>query len=158
MTTKIRVSLFSLLAIGVVLVTTECPTLSVEKEGRQVTMKKLLPQKVEDYKADGKDEVYDRNTSFRYMDGAAELYRSYAFKLLMVRKYVKTNHPPILVDFSIWILQRKPLESSLTKQERKTSKSVRGLIMEVGYSVSGKENTLSMSLQKEKPPPPKRIS
>jgi len=84
--------------ISTVLATTEYPTLSAEKEGRQITMKKLLSQKVEDYKADGKDEIYDRNTSFRYMDGAAELYRSYAFKLLMVRKYVKTNHPSILVE------------------------------------------------------------
>ncbi|MBM4339337.1 MAG: hypothetical protein FJ110_07315 [Deltaproteobacteria bacterium] len=94
-----KVFLYSLLAIWVVLVTTECPTLSAEKEGRQVTMKRLLPQKVEDYIADGKDEFYDRNSSFRYMNGAAELYRSYAFKLLVVRKYVKTNQPPILVEF-----------------------------------------------------------
>jgi hypothetical protein len=89
----------SFLAIWVVLVTTVCPILSAEKEGRQVTMKKLLPQKVEDYKADGKDEFYDRQTAFKYMDGAAELYRAYAFKLLMVRKYVKANQPPILVEF-----------------------------------------------------------
>jgi len=94
-----RVCLLLFLTIWTVLVTTEYPTLSAEKEGRQVTMKRLLPQKVEDYKADGKDEFYDRNTSFRYMDGAAELYRSYAFKLLLVRKYVKTNQPPILVEF-----------------------------------------------------------
>jgi len=93
-----KIFLCSLLAIWAVLVTTECPTLSAEKEGRQVAMKKLLPLVVEDYKADGKDEVYDRNTSFRYMNGAAELYRSYAFKLLMVRKYVKVDHPSILVE------------------------------------------------------------
>jgi hypothetical protein len=91
--------LFSLLLIWAVLVTTEYPTLSAEKEGRQMTMKRLLPQKAEDYLAAGKDEIYDRNTSFRYMDGAAELYRSYTFKLLMVRKYAKANHPSILVEF-----------------------------------------------------------
>jgi len=32
------------------------------------------------------------------MNGAAELYRAYAFKLLMVRKYVKKDHPSILVE------------------------------------------------------------
>jgi hypothetical protein len=53
---------------------------------------------VEDYKADGKDELYDRNTAFRYMDGAAELYRSYAFKLLLVRRYLKAGHPSLLVE------------------------------------------------------------
>jgi hypothetical protein len=93
-----RFFLFSLLAIWMVLMTTECPTLSAEKEGRQVAMKRLLPQKVEDYNADGKDEIYDRNTAFRYMDGAAELYRSFAFKLLLVRRYLKAGHPSLLVE------------------------------------------------------------
>jgi hypothetical protein len=32
------------------------------------------------------------------MDGAAELYRSYAFKRLMVRRYMKTDHPAIMVE------------------------------------------------------------
>jgi len=61
-------------------------------------MKRLLPLKVEDYKADGKDELYDRQTTFRYMDGAAELYRSYTFKLLLVRRYLKAGHPSLLVE------------------------------------------------------------
>ena len=61
-------------------------------------MKKLLPMKIGDYQSDGKDEFYDRNTAFRYMDGAAELYRSYGFKLLMVRRYMKTDHPPLIVE------------------------------------------------------------
>jgi hypothetical protein len=93
-----RVFLFSLLAIWMVLVVTECPTLSAEKDGRKAEMKRLLPLKVEDYKTDGKDEFYDRQTSFRYMDGAAEFYRSYDFKLLMVRRYLKAGHSPLLVE------------------------------------------------------------
>ncbi|MCJ7703906.1 MAG: hypothetical protein MUO28_00060 [Desulfobacterales bacterium] len=78
--------------------TTEFPALSSEKDGRKAEMKKLLPLIVGDYKADGKDELYDRNTAFRYMDGAAELYRSYAFKLLLVRRYLKAGHPSLLVE------------------------------------------------------------
>lgn len=93
-----KVCLFSFLIVGVVLMMAEIPTLSAEKEGRQVEMKRLLPLEVEDYNADGKDEFYDRQTAFRYMDGAAELYRAYAFKLLMVRKYVKKDHSSILVE------------------------------------------------------------
>jgi hypothetical protein len=61
-------------------------------------MKRLLPAEMEGYKSDGKDQFYDRQTTFRYMDGAAELYRSYGFKLLMVRRYVKSNDPPIIVE------------------------------------------------------------
>lgn len=90
--------LFSFLLVGVVLMATDTPALSAEKGGRKAEMIRLLPLKVEDYKADGKDEFYDRQTAFRYMDGAAELYRAYAFKLLMVRKYVKKDHPSILVE------------------------------------------------------------
>ncbi|MCX8118647.1 MAG: hypothetical protein N3G78_12030 [Desulfobacterota bacterium] len=61
-------------------------------------MRRLLPSQLEDYKAEGKEEFYDRQTAFKYMDGAAELYRAYAFSLLMVRKYVKEGHPAIVVE------------------------------------------------------------
>ena len=74
------------------------PAFSIESDGKKMEMKKLLPLEVGSYKADGKDEFYDRNTTFRYMDGAAELYRSFAFKLLMVHRYLKADHPPIVVE------------------------------------------------------------
>jgi hypothetical protein len=69
---------------------------SAEPTGKK--MEKLLPLEIRSYKADGKHEFYDRQTTFRYMDGAAEMYRSFAFKLLMVRRYVKADHPPIVVE------------------------------------------------------------
>src|SRR4030042_4777987 len=93
-----KLCLFSFLMVGVLLVATEFPAFSAEKEGRRAEIKRLLPLKVEDYKTDGKDEFYDRQTSFRYMDGAAEFYRSYDFKLLMVRRYLKAGYPPLLVE------------------------------------------------------------
>lgn len=71
---------------------------SAENERRKAEMRRLLSPKVDDYRLDRKVEFYDRQTAFRYMDGAAELYRAYAFKLLMVRKYVKKDHPSILVE------------------------------------------------------------
>ena len=69
-----------------------------DKDGKSMEMKKLFPLKIGSYQSDGKDEFYDRKTTFRYMDGAAELYRSYGFKLLMVRRYMKEDHPPITVE------------------------------------------------------------
>ncbi|NWG01894.1 MAG: hypothetical protein HXY44_03425 [Syntrophaceae bacterium] len=71
---------------------------AADRDGMAREMKKLFPLKIGDYQSDGKDEFYDRQTAFRYMDGAAELYRSYGFKLLMVRRYVKTDHPPLIVE------------------------------------------------------------
>jgi Family of unknown function (DUF6599) len=69
-----------------------------DKDGKSMEMKKLFPLKIGSYQSDGKDEFYDRKTTFRYMDGAAELYRSYGFKLLMVRRYMKEDHPPMIVE------------------------------------------------------------
>jgi hypothetical protein len=69
-----------------------------DRDGKSMEMKKLFPLKIGSYQSEGKDEFYDRKTTFRYMDGAAELYRSYGFKLLMVRRYLKEDHPPIIVE------------------------------------------------------------
>ncbi len=74
------------------------PALSAEINVKKTEMKKLLPQKIGIFKSDGKDEFYDRQTSFRYMDGAAELYRSFEFKLLLVRRYLSADLPPIIVE------------------------------------------------------------
>jgi hypothetical protein len=82
----------SLLATG------ETPSFSAEADLNKLEMKKLLIQEILGYKSNGKDEFYDRQTTFRYMDGAAELYRSFAFKLLMVRRYLKPNSPAIVVE------------------------------------------------------------
>ncbi len=80
------------------MIAVESPARSSEKESRKAEMKRLLPLKIGEYKAEGKDEFYDRSGAFRYMDGAAELYRCYNLKLLMVRRYLKTNHPPIIIE------------------------------------------------------------
>jgi len=74
------------------------PAFSIESDGKKMEMKKWLPQQVGSYRSDGKDQFYDRNTTFRYMDGAAELYRSFGFKLLMVRRYLRADHPSIIVE------------------------------------------------------------
>ncbi|MBM4341735.1 MAG: hypothetical protein FJ110_19590, partial [Deltaproteobacteria bacterium] len=60
-----RILLFSIIILTSMLLRTEFPTLSAEKDGRRAEMKRLLPLKVGDYKADGKDEFYDRQTAFR---------------------------------------------------------------------------------------------
>jgi hypothetical protein len=74
------------------------PAFSAEVDIKKVEMKKLLPREILAYKSDSKDEFYDRQTTFRYMDGAAELYRSFAFKHLLVRRYLKANAPAIIVE------------------------------------------------------------
>lgn len=86
------------LLTGAILMASQPTAFSAEKDKRKAEMRRLLPLEVEGYKPEGKDEFYDRQTAFKYMDGAAELYRAYAFKLLMVRKYVKKDHPAVVVE------------------------------------------------------------
>ncbi len=74
------------------------PAFSAEIDIKKIEMKKLLPQEILGYKSDSQDEFYDRQTTFRYMDGAAELYRSFAFKHLLVRRYLKATSPAIIVE------------------------------------------------------------
>ncbi len=72
--------------------------LSTEKEKKRLELKKIAPVEIGGYRKEGQDEFYDRQSAFRYMDGAAELYRSYGFKLLMVRRYLKSDHPPLVLE------------------------------------------------------------
>jgi hypothetical protein len=89
---------FLILLIVPILSVNGMSTLAKDGDDEKTEMKKLLPAEIENYKAEEKDEFYDRNTTFRYMDGAAELYRSFAFKLLLVRRYLKTNTPAIIAE------------------------------------------------------------
>jgi hypothetical protein len=95
---KKRVVIFSIFLLATELAIGGAATFSGDRDGIKMEMKKLFPLKIGSYQSDGKDEFYDRKTTFRYMDGAAELYRSYGFKLLMIRHYAKADHPPIVVE------------------------------------------------------------
>jgi len=57
-----------------------------------------LPSEVGGWKWDEKELKYDSRTLFKYIDGAAELYLAYGFKNLTVRRFEKSNQPPIIVE------------------------------------------------------------
>ena len=48
---------------------------------------RLVPVKVGDWSAAGKDAVYDRKTLYGYMDGGAEVYLAFDFRQVFTRKY-----------------------------------------------------------------------
>lgn len=58
----------------------------------------LLPSETTGWRWDNRIERYDSRTLYSYMDGAAELYLSYGFQDLMVRRYVKPGLHPITVE------------------------------------------------------------
>jgi hypothetical protein len=57
-----------------------------------------LPTEVEGWKWDGKEMKYNARTLFDYIDGAAELYLAYDFQNLTVRRFEKSNQPPIILE------------------------------------------------------------
>jgi hypothetical protein len=57
-----------------------------------------LPTEAAGWKRDGKETKYDSRTLFKYIDGAAELYLAYGFQNLTVRRFEKSNQPPIILE------------------------------------------------------------
>ena len=57
-----------------------------------------LPSEAGGWKWDEKEIKYDSKTLFGYIDGAAELYLAYGFQNLTVRRFEKSNQPPIIVE------------------------------------------------------------
>jgi len=58
----------------------------------------LLPDTIEGWKVAAKDQIYDRDTLYGYIDGGAELYLSYDFRKVINRTYVKPGQPDMVVD------------------------------------------------------------
>lgn len=59
----------------------------------------FLPRELEGWRAEKNDNVYSPQTIFDYIDGAGEVYRSYNFQELLVRRFSQTDKPDIIVDF-----------------------------------------------------------
>lgn len=57
-----------------------------------------LALEVHGWKAKGKDKLYNPKTIFDYIDGAGEVYRSYNFHHLLVRRYAREGKPDIVAD------------------------------------------------------------
>lgn len=58
----------------------------------------LLPVTIEEWKISDSDQLYDRENLHTYINGGAELYRSYGFKKLVSRTYAQHGQPDIIVD------------------------------------------------------------
>jgi len=57
-----------------------------------------LPDQVMDWKAEGEDAVYDRDTLFDYMNGGAEVYLAFDFKQVFSRKFKRAEDDEIILD------------------------------------------------------------
>lgn len=57
-----------------------------------------IPKKILDWRAAGQDAVYDRKTIYNYMDGGAEVYLTFDFRNVFVRKYQDPSRDEIVLD------------------------------------------------------------
>lgn len=62
------------------------------------TLKNLLPPEINGWKAQGEDKLFGPETIFDYIDGAGEVYRSYNFEKLLVRRYAKEGKADLVAD------------------------------------------------------------
>lgn len=72
--------------------------MGTNSKDKRDTLENLLPREIKGWEAREKDELYDPQTIFDYIDGAGEVYRSYNFKLLLARRFSKTGQPDIVAD------------------------------------------------------------
>lgn len=57
-----------------------------------------LPSNVKGWKAAGEDLTFDRNTLYRHINGGAELYLTYDFRELIVRRFEHPDKPGMLLE------------------------------------------------------------
>jgi len=57
-----------------------------------------LPDRAGEWRWDGQEQQYDDRTIFKYIDGGAEIYRSYGLKRCLSRRYEAAGQPAIVLD------------------------------------------------------------
>ncbi len=65
---------------------------------KNLSLKKIIPGEVSGWHREGDVEKYDRETIFRYMNGAGEIYRMYDYRGMEVLRMVKVEQPEIKIE------------------------------------------------------------
>ena len=58
----------------------------------------MMPTEIHGWTPRGQDAVYDRDTLFDYIDGGAEVYRSFHVRRVLARSYIRPDQPEIVAD------------------------------------------------------------
>ena len=95
---KIRFNLACILItlLGLALFFFRVETYAAEKD--TMNTKLVLPSEIEGWKWDGKDEEYNSQTIFKYINGAAEVYLTYGFKGVAVRRFERPGKPLLVAE------------------------------------------------------------
>ena len=109
-----------------------------------------LPAEAGGWRWDGKETKYNSRTLFDYMDGAAELYLAYGFQNLTVRRFEKSNQPPITVEFFEMASSEDAYGVFSFERQDEPLESVKDRSLGEGCCGSGKGSILSVSMRTEK--------
>ena len=66
----------------------------------------LLPTQLGEWNQQDSTVTYDRESIFDYINGAGEVYRSYAFSEVAVFRYSATDRSDVLVEYVVRLTQR----------------------------------------------------
>jgi hypothetical protein len=85
-----------------------------------------LPSRVGKWKAHDKDEFYNRDTLYQYINGGAELYLAFDFQQVFVRRYIGPDNAEIMLDiydmgsaddaFGIFSVEREDAEIGIGQE------------------------------------------
>jgi hypothetical protein len=69
-----------------------------QPEGGAMADARYLPEKLGDWNRAGEIQRYDREGIYKYIDGAGEVYNSYAFREVGVARYARPGRPELTVE------------------------------------------------------------
>lgn len=138
-----------LIALFILAISLVTPSMA---ESTEYEMLKFLPSEIHGWKAHGKAKIYDRETIYDYMDGAGEIYLTYEFKRLIVKRYTRASGPEIIVEIFDMGSPEDAFGYLAMARGEKLKVQVLGKIqnIRVAFSVSGKIDFLYVSAQNEK--------
>jgi len=88
---KIIIFKITLILFGIGIIMGERSSISPE-------LTNMLPLEITGWKAITPDETYNADTLYKYIDGSAEVYRSFNVQNVLARRYAKENAFEIIVD------------------------------------------------------------
>ena len=71
---------------------------AIQHEEEEMDLSKLVPESIGAWRSEGEDGLYDREMIFDYMDGAGEVYLSFAYQKLFVRRFTKPPEEELTVE------------------------------------------------------------
>jgi len=72
--------------------------ISPENTEGNLQLKNLFSANINGWQAEGEVEIYDRESIFRYMDGAGEIYRMYDYRGMQVLRMINNAEPEIKIE------------------------------------------------------------